>query len=322
MTDEVMDVATGEIVVSPVRKSQTIGKLIEALAKATYRFEDVAKDTINPFFKSKYADLAALINATRPYLAECGLVVSQFPLMDGTRAGTTTIIAHSSGEWMESDLTLPITKADAQGAGSAITYARRYAYQSVLNVAGEVDDDANMATGKKPKEVEAAEDAYLEKTGQPKAAPNLVSAFKAMFKTSGKTEAQLAAILRTRYSANDPSELTRDELGELVKWAASKEPIEETLKTSVAAVPKAQERVLDTSVSQTATQAPATSQAAPKGLVTDKQLARLFAIGKSHNVPPDDIKRYVLESYGYNDTHQLTRLQYDHVVRWTEDKQA
>ena len=219
---------------SPVRRSASIAKLAEALAKASSEFEEISKDTTNPFYKSKYADLAALIKATRPYLAKNGLIVTQFPLMNGTRAGATTMIAHSSGEWMEGDLTLPIAKADAQGAGSAITYSKRYSYQGVLNVAGDDDDDGNAASGKKPKDIAEAEGAFAEKSGG-KAPANLIAAFDAMFKRSGKTPEQLATILRTRWSAGAPADLTRDELGELVKWAASKEPLQQTLETSVKA---------------------------------------------------------------------------------------
>jgi ERF superfamily len=242
MPDEMFEEAD-QVVVSPVRRSASIGQIAEALAKASLEFEEVAKDTQNPFYKSRYADLAALIRATRPFLGKHSLVVTQFPLMAGNRAGATTLIIHKSGEWMESDLTLPIAKADAQGSGSAITYARRYAYQGILNVAGEDDDDGNAASGKKPEKVSEAEDAWSTKAGG-KAAPNLVSAFEAMFKTSGKTREQLATILRTRYSAGSPSDLTRDELGELVKWAASKEPLQATLETSVAAATKTSGEVL------------------------------------------------------------------------------
>ena len=224
-----VDAAVEEVSFSKIRRSPSIAKLIGALAEASLEFSEVPKDTKNPFYKSTYADLSALIKATRPALGKHGLVVSQFPFMNGAHATVITLLAHSSGEWIETDLTLPVAKADAQGGGSAITYARRYSYQSILNVAGEADDDGNAASGKKPE----AEDRFYERTGQERATPALVAAFEAMFKNSGKTSAQLAVILQSRYKAASPSELTKDELTELVKWVASKEPLQDTLKTSV-----------------------------------------------------------------------------------------
>lgn len=131
--------------------SETIGKLAEALSKASGVFEMAVKDKENPAYKgSKYTPLENLIDATRPALAANGLAVLQLPKLVSQNVRVTTILAHSSGEWISSDLELPGTmreRFDAQSVGSGITYARRYAYQSILNIAGEVDDDGNAAAG-------------------------------------------------------------------------------------------------------------------------------------------------------------------------------
>lgn len=130
--------------------SDTIGKLAEALAKATAKFQPAFKDTSNPVYKSKYAPLENLIEATRAALCEHGLSVLQMPALSGVDIVLTTMLAHSSGEWITSTFQLPGTmrdRFDAQTVGSALTYARRYAYQSILNIAGEVDDDGNAAIG-------------------------------------------------------------------------------------------------------------------------------------------------------------------------------
>lgn len=130
--------------------SDTIGKLAEALAKATAKFQPAFKDTSNPVYKSKYAPLENLIEATRAALCEHGLSVLQMPALSGVDIVLTTMLAHSSGEWITSTFQLPGTmrdRFDAQTVGSALTYARRYAYQSILNIAGEVDDDGNAAVG-------------------------------------------------------------------------------------------------------------------------------------------------------------------------------
>ncbi len=130
-----------------LKTSDEIGELAKALAAARKDFKPVLKDANNPFFKSKYADLAGVIEATSDALSKNGLVVIQSPRLGLNRIAVTTLLAHSSGQWLRDDLELPMSKFDAQGAGSAITYARRYAYQAIVGVAAE-DDDGNAASQK------------------------------------------------------------------------------------------------------------------------------------------------------------------------------
>jgi hypothetical protein len=121
--------------------------LSEALVKAVGELSNVAKTAANPYFKSKYAPLDAIIDATRPVLAKHGLAVIQEPLfMEGT-AGVETIIIHKDGASCSSTLLLPLKDQSPQGVGSAITYARRYALAAVLGIASEDDDDGNVSTG-------------------------------------------------------------------------------------------------------------------------------------------------------------------------------
>lgn len=143
---------------SEIRMSPEIGELAKALALAQTEFKPVFKDADNPYFSSKYADLSSVISATQLALAKNGLVVMQSPIFDlaEQKAGVSTMLAHSSGQWLSNDLLLPATmrakegvqRFDAQSVGSAITYARRYSYQAIVGVAAEVDDDGNAATGK------------------------------------------------------------------------------------------------------------------------------------------------------------------------------
>jgi hypothetical protein len=136
------------------RMSASIGKLVEALAKAQLKFDSVLKDSDNPAFRSKYADLATVIAATRPHLAAEGISIIQMPharfgMDDAKEMILTTLLAHSSGEWIATDLSLPAMmreRFDAQAVGSAITYARRYALAAITGVAQE-DDDGNKAAG-------------------------------------------------------------------------------------------------------------------------------------------------------------------------------
>jgi hypothetical protein len=143
-------VVTFEEVRETVRQSREIDKLIEALAKAQGEFEPIVKDTTNPFFKNKYADLATIIASTKVALSKYGLSVLQPPLVDAHTAGVRTILAHASGQYISTDLMLPAaqgSKFDCQTVGSALTYARRYALQAILGVAADVDEDGNLAAG-------------------------------------------------------------------------------------------------------------------------------------------------------------------------------
>jgi hypothetical protein len=132
------------------QKSDKIGKLVQALAKARLSFSTVKKEQENPYYKSKYADLNSLIEATKNALAVNELAVIQLPSNNGQGVEIETLLVHSSDEWISCRLRMPIAKADAQGVGSAITYGRRYAYGAILNIASEDDDDGNAATGKGP----------------------------------------------------------------------------------------------------------------------------------------------------------------------------
>jgi hypothetical protein len=151
-------------------RSESIGKLAEALAKAQLAFKTIVKRSENPFYttdkkKAMYADLAAVIEATQKPLAENGLVVIQSPVIrqSDKAAGVQSLLVHASGEWLKNEVILPATERrkvyDAQGkaeykdqftaqtCGIAITYSRRYSYQSIIGVAAEEDDDGNRISG-------------------------------------------------------------------------------------------------------------------------------------------------------------------------------
>lgn len=128
-----------------MERSDSIKHLAAALNKAQAEMSGAKKGATNPFFKSKYADLNAVVDAVRIPFSENGLSYSQFPIMDDNRVGVETILMHESGEFIASTLMLPTGKLDAQAAGSAITYARRYSLQAVAGIPAE-DDDGNAAT--------------------------------------------------------------------------------------------------------------------------------------------------------------------------------
>lgn len=125
-------------------KSPEISKLAGALLKFQKDIEPVKKEADNPFYKSKYADLASIIDAIREPLAKQGLSFAQFPAGE---CGLTSILLHESGEFLEETFTMKPIDNKPQTAGSWITYMRRYALSAMLGLATEEDDDGNAASG-------------------------------------------------------------------------------------------------------------------------------------------------------------------------------
>jgi hypothetical protein len=149
-TEQAIEQPMSDLNIGSLSHSPTIGKLAGALAAAQLEFLPIFKENENPAFRSKYADLATVIAATQKPLAKQGLVVVQSPTTEGKDVILTTLLLHSSGEWLSSSLTMPGTMRDgftAQTIGSAVTYSRRYALQAIIGVAADVDDDANAASG-------------------------------------------------------------------------------------------------------------------------------------------------------------------------------
>ena len=125
--------------------SETINQIAAAVIAAQGELGTAKKTADNPFFKSKYADLAGVVETARPVLTRHGLGVVQSADYDGELAVVETLLVHTSGEWIKSRTVLKPTKADPQGMGSAVTYARRYAYMAIIGMAAE-DDDGNAAS--------------------------------------------------------------------------------------------------------------------------------------------------------------------------------
>lgn len=128
------------------RQSGEIDQLVAALNRAQLAMVPAQKDKVNPFFHSKYADLGTVWEALHPFRAE-GIVFTQSPMdsPDGYIV-LETQMTHTSGQWMRSQLKMRLGKDDPQGAGSALTYARRYALGCMTGLVTEEDDDGNAAS--------------------------------------------------------------------------------------------------------------------------------------------------------------------------------
>lgn len=159
-----------------VRRSESIAALAKALTAAQGSMELARRDASNPYYRSTYADLASVVDAAKKPLSENGLSVVQ-TLIYCTLAGESrsqlcvlSELLHESGEWICGIYPLNPTKNDPQGLGSAVTYARRYAYQALVGIApaGE-DDDGNKASEKA--DSPAAKEAAKKSTDKPEAKP-------------------------------------------------------------------------------------------------------------------------------------------------------
>ncbi len=134
-----------------MNKSDSIANLAKSLAIAQGQMGGAVKGKANPFFKSVYADLSSVVDAIREPLSANGLSFVQVTHpSERNEVIIETVLMHESGEWLSGTLAMPVSKADAQGYGSAITYAKRYGLQGLLGVPSE-DDDGNAAAKAKPK---------------------------------------------------------------------------------------------------------------------------------------------------------------------------
>ena len=163
-----------------VDTSPTLAELAKALCKAQGKMKHAIKDANNPFFHSKYADLASVVEASRPSLTENGLSVVQFTKGNFLH----TMLLHESGEWVRGSIELkPMRQVkdtgwaaseDPQSYGSCITYARRYAMAAITGVATE-DDDGNAASGNKVYAKKAAPASASPAPSSPKAELSLAT---------------------------------------------------------------------------------------------------------------------------------------------------
>lgn len=131
-----------------LNQSNAIGALAAALSKVQGAMVGAVKDSSNPFFKSKYADLSSVWDACRVQLAANNLCVIQTTAEAADGAVLITTLAHSSGEWIRSVLFIKVKDSSPQAQGSGMTYARRYALAAIVGVS-QIDDDAEAAQGRK-----------------------------------------------------------------------------------------------------------------------------------------------------------------------------
>jgi hypothetical protein len=130
-----------------MRTSESIANIAKALSEFQKEVKQPEKDGKNPHFKSKYVTIDGTVKSIHECAPKYGLSYTQMPVTTEYGVGVVTLILHSSGEFIEMEpFVLPMEKKTAQGAGSAITYARRYSLSAAFGIVSDLDDDGNEAT--------------------------------------------------------------------------------------------------------------------------------------------------------------------------------
>jgi hypothetical protein len=122
-------------------QSETTAELAKALSKAQSQMGTLLKESANPFFRSKYANLAACIEVIRKPFADNGLALVQYTKEGEQDTYLVTQILHASGEWIAGELRLIVPKRDMQTLGASITYARRFGLTAIVCIFHQDEDD-------------------------------------------------------------------------------------------------------------------------------------------------------------------------------------
>ncbi len=178
-----------------------LAKAFIAAQKAT---ESIKKAATNPAFKSKYADLAHVVEGVIPALNAAGVGVMQFPAFDGEMVSVTTTLIHESGSSVSSTLHVPLSKRDAQGIGSATTYARRYSLLAMTGAAPD-DDDGTAASAPGPQQRPEPKRADLKPPTLAERAEALAKRYKSVATQADLDKARrLGEGLRAELDRQDP----------------------------------------------------------------------------------------------------------------------
>jgi hypothetical protein len=198
----------------------TITSISKALVLAQREMGDARKDSKNPFFKSTYADLNAIREACIPVLNKYGIVVLQPTAMHEGNTYVETVLLHESGESISSSLAVVVAKQnDPQAQGSAISYARRYALKSLLNI-GDSDDDGEAAMGRvaSPAPSPSKTLASPSKEDSSSLLKKISSAAAVLFAQGAHTPESLTEHLKSTYSVSSKEKLSLEQAKEFFEF--------------------------------------------------------------------------------------------------------
>lgn len=169
-------------------KSEKISELAKALSKAQAEMPTIAFNAKNPFLKNRYADLNAITSSIKPVLVKYGLSYVQPTIAMSGAVGVETILMHESGEWIGSEIYLPIEeekgRSTAQSAGSIITYLRRYSLASMLGLVTDEDVDGSASTPPVPPKTKQKDESSPER-------PLSVDTLKSLFTAKAKNYSKI-----------------------------------------------------------------------------------------------------------------------------------
>jgi hypothetical protein len=172
-----------------------IKQIAAALVKAQREFGPALKSSSNPHFKSRYADLAACVEAVMDGLNNNGIALIQQTHECESGVMVETVFLHESGEmYSAGKLHVPAVKHDAQGYGSALTYARRYSLMAACGIAPE-DDDGNMASRAKPKKETLTNARFAQAVERIKSGQYTTEKLRATFALTEEQESALVGAL-------------------------------------------------------------------------------------------------------------------------------
>ena len=181
-----------------IKSSEQINEISLALSLAQSQMGFAKKESINPHFKSKYANLEALIEATKKPLADNGLAIFQGSYTQDGYLTVTTRLLHKSGQWLETSVAMKPKDLLPQSIGSALTYGKRYGWGLVTGISGDEDDDGNIAqgSGREPQKSQPQGGNIWDMTFD-RDNPKWQSAFQS-YCDKGNIKAELRAIIANR----------------------------------------------------------------------------------------------------------------------------
>lgn len=211
-----------------MKTSPEINELAAALSKAQGEVAAAHKDSSNQFFKSKYADLAAVWDACRAPLSTHGLAIVQVPRSEGGTVTMETRLVHSSGQWIEGELTATAKDDGPQSIGSVVTYLRRYMLQAMTGVAPE-DDDGCEGQGQEPRaktngKAQQVAKQHGMKTADEMPQPGLSPAVKSAFEklsqaVANRNDMEVAELMTKAYDRKGSGELSEEAFGQISREA-------------------------------------------------------------------------------------------------------
>ena len=207
--------------------SEQTAELNAALSKAQAAVNSATKDKVNPMYKSDYSSFDSLLSACRPALIEQGISITQWPIGSNDDRCHLMTRVQLKDQWMQCTFSIPVSKKDAHGFGSAITYLKRFCLSAVVGIASEIDDDGNSASGVSRQGKPQARTSEPAATGREAASHDHQSAKK---NAVGEAAASLVAKATPQVMANPSAAPTFDaknpeHFGHVEQWCKSRKQL-------------------------------------------------------------------------------------------------